>query len=463
MVHIKITKGLDIPIMGHPEGHTRNLIPSGEVSPLLQPPQIGLNLDEFDDIKFRLLVKAGDVVKIGQPLAEDKSCPGRMFVSPAGGTIKDIIRGLKRSLQTIIIDVAKQEQYEELPIFNISGASREDLIERLKAGGLFTRIRSRPFNFLANPQKQPRCIFVKALESAPFAPPSELQVEGYEKEFQYGLDVLAKLTNGPVNLVYRHGTPCKAFFEAKNVQHHTAEGPHPVSNPSLHIQRIDPIRGSDDVVWTLNAHQVVSIGYLMMHNRYFIHRTISIAGPAIIPGRVGFFKAREGFPIGSLIAGRIERGTVRLISGDPLMGKKIAAEDFLGYDHFVFCAIKENTTREPLHFFRLGTAKYSFSKAYLTGHLDPEGREYYFTTNQHGEHRPFMVSLIYDEVQPLNIPTVLLVKAVMAEDFDLAETLGLLEVDSEDFALPTFVCPSKMEMTAIIQRGLKQYAAEVLQ
>lgn len=152
-----------------------------------------------------------------------------------------------------------------------------------------------------------------------------------------------------------------------------------------------------------------------------------------------------------------------MISGDPLTGEKTTVEDFLGYDHFAFCAIKENFQREFLSFFRLGVDKYSFSRAYLSGHLNPEGREYHFTTNQHGEHRAFIDSSLYDEVQPLDVPTMLLVKAVMAEDFDLAETLGLLEVDSEDFALPSFVCPSKIEMIDIIRQGLKRYSREVLQ
>lgn len=462
MVHIKITKGLDIPIMGAPK-ELKSLVLSGEASPLVTPPQIGLNLNTFDEIKFKLLVKDGDSVKIGQPLVEDKSCPGRMFASPAGGTVKAIIRGLKRSLKSIVIDVAKQEQYEEFPPFNLNTASRENLIEHLKGAGLFTRIRVRPFNLLANPDKVPRNIFVKALESAPFVPPAELQVQGYEKEFQQGLNALAKLTSGSVHLVYQHNTPCKAFKDASNVQHHTAEGPHPVSNPSLHIQQIDPIRGSDDNVWVLNVHQVVAIGYLLLHNRYLINRIISIAGPAILSDRVGYFKGREGIPIGALIAGRIEKGTIRFISGEPLTGKKVEVDEFLGYDDFTFTAIKENFSRETLHFFRLGTNKYSFSKGYVSGHLNPEGREYNFTTNQHGEHRPFMVSLIYDEVQPLHVPTVLLVKAVMAEDFDLAESLGLLEVAEEDFGLPAFVCPSKMEMVSIIRNGLKQYSREVLQ
>lgn len=461
MVNIKISKGLNIPIQGNPEGGIKPLIPAG-MSYQTVPSQIALDLKSFEDIKFRLLVKPGDSVRIGQPLAEDKDTQGRMFVSPASGRIKEIRRGLKRSLQDIVIDVAPEEEFHESAPMSTSAATKEELTQRLLEGGCFAHIRSRPFNLLANPHNSPRSIFVKAIESAPFTPPAEMQVAGYEKEFATGLNALTKLTDGPVHLIYQKDSPSKTFTDATGVQKHTAQGPHPIANPSLHIQEIDPIRSIDDTIWTLSALDVVGIGYLLMHGRCLTERIISIAGPGVLPDRTGYFKIRNGSPVGSLISGRIPRGSMRLISGDPLMGKKVTAEDFLGFNETVFTVVPENTEREFLHFMGLGYDKYSFSKAYLSGHFDNKKRNYSFTTNQHGEHRPFIDSTLYDKVMPLNVPTMLLVKAVMAEDFELAETLGLLEVDSEDFALPTFVCPSKMEMTEIIKTGIKQYAKEVL-
>lgn len=461
MAHIKISKGLNIPIKGAPEGFPKQLIPSGYASSQ-SPMQIALELRKFDDIRFRLLAKPGDVVKIGQPLAEDKSTPGRMFVSPAGGVVKEVRRGLKRSLQYIVIEVAKEEGYVEFPKLDPKNASKEAIIERLLAGGSFAFIHSRPFSLLADPKKPPRSIFVKALESAPLVPPAELQVEGFETEFAIGLEAIKKLTDGPVHLVYRKETPCRAFSEAQGVQKHTAEGPHPIANVSLHIQRIDPILSVKDIIWTLTACDVVCIGHLLNRGRIFVDRIVSIAGPGIIADRGGYFKVRSGFPVSALISGRIEKGLMRLISGDPLMGSKVSSEDFLGLYDTAFCVVPENVEREFLHFMGVGVSKYSFSRAYLSGHLDNSRREYEFTTNLHGEHRAFVDATLYDKVMPLDIPTMLLVKAVMAEDFDLAETLGLLEVDGEDFALPTFVCPSKMEMTEMIKTGLRRYAKEVL-
>ena len=406
MAHIKITKGLDIPIAGKPEGHARPLIPGGDVNPLITPHHISLNLRSFQDLKFKLLTKIDEVVKLGQPLVEDKSTPGRMFVAPAAGLIKEIRRGFKRSLYIIIEVDQREEQHQEYPKIAVADTTREALIERMKEAGIFSHIFVRPFNRLADPHKAPRSIFVKAIESAPFVPPAEMQVDRHVKEFQTGLDALAKLTDGPVHLIYRTGSNSKAFTEARNVQRHTAEGPHPIANASLHIQALDPINKPDDIVWTIHARHVVALGYLLEHGRHYIDRVISIAGPGILPERTGYFKSRHGYPVSPLLAGRIHKGPQRFISGDPLTGHKVEEEDFLGFEDYVFCVIPENYSREFLHFFRSGLTKYSFSGAYLSGHLNNTNREYYFTTSQHGEHRAFIDSSLYDDVQPLPVSTV---------------------------------------------------------
>lgn len=455
MVHIKTTKGLDIPIIGKPTGHLRSLSANGHV---VRTRFVALNLSPFDMIKFKLHVEVNDVVKIGQPLVEDKAIPGLMFVSPAGGIVKEIRRGEKRSIQDIVIETSGEEAYQEFGPLDVASASREQIIARFKEAGLFPHLRRRPFNLLAHPDQTPRSIFVKAVESAPFAPSAEITVEGRAQEFQVGLDALAKLTEGPVNLVYRRDSPCQAFTQAKNVHHHTVEGPHPIANQSLHIHFIDPINKVEDLVWTLSAYDVVCMGHLLSVGRILTEKVISIAGEGILPEKRGIFLARNGIQIEDLVAGRLPRRLLRLISGDVLTGNKVEPTDFLGFYHNIFCVIPENTGREFLHFFRLGKEKYSATGAYLSGHLNNQDREYEFTTSKHGEPRAFITSAPYEKVMPMRIPTMELVKAVMAEDYDLAETLGLLEVDSEDFALPTFIDPSKIEMVEIMKKGLKQHA-----
>jgi Na+-transporting NADH:ubiquinone oxidoreductase subunit A len=451
MAHIKTTKGLDIPIAGTPHG---------PVQSLPRPSLLSLNLRPFETIRFKLLAKAGDVVKIGQPLLSDKSYPDRVFVSPASGLIKEVRRGHKRHPSDIVIQLSDRDEYIEAQSIHLDSISREELIKELLARGMFAHIRQRPFNFLADPTKIPRSIFVKAVESAPLTPPAELQVEGKEKEFAAGLQALSILTNGAVHLVYHTHTSSHAFRNAAYVTHHTVEGPHPIANHSVHIHHIDPIDTPEDVVWTVNALDVVCIGHALLSGTPYTQRVISIAGPGILEGKTGFFNVPSGYPISSLIAQRIPKGLFRYISGDPLTGNEVEGDDFLGFNDTAFVVIPEAISREFLHFFRLGINKYTASGTYLSGHLKNSKRLFNFTTSLHGEPRPFIAGEPSSRVMPMQINPMLLCKALMAQDFEQAVSLGLLEVDAEDFALPTFVDPSKVEMSDIVKHGLRAYATE---
>ena len=454
MAKIKIKEGLDIPMEGQP---------SGAVQTLPAPKELSLNLSPFDGVKFKLLRKAGDFVKTGEAIAYDKDCPQRMFVSPGCGTIKEVRRGLRRRLLDVVIELQKDEQFEDFGAIDVNSASKEDILEKLLKAGAFARIRMRPFNILAKPEHTPRDIFIKAIQSAPFTPEADLQVEGHEDAFQAGITALSKLTIGNVHLVYREGSTSTAFTGAQNCVQHTAEGPHPAGNSSVHIHHIAPVKGYDDIVWTLTALDVVIIGKILTTGRYHTDRVVSVAGNGIIEAKRGFFKVREGYPVSNLVAERNEKGLQRFISGDPLVGDKVEVDDFLGFYHTAFCAIPENVSREILHFFRPGFGKYSFTKNYVSGHMSKDsGKKWGFTTNNHGEHRAFIDGSIYDKVMPMQIPTMVLLKSIIGEDWDRAEECGLLEIDSEDFALPAFIDPSKTEMVEIVKNALSFYAHEVM-
>lgn len=448
---IFVKSGLNIPLEGKPVGSPQDL-PS--------PRQLSLNLDPFDHTRFKVHVKLGDRVKIGQPIVENKSIPGQQFVSPAGGVVSEIRRGLKRRLLDIVVDVDDEEEVFEHGTLGLA-SSRDDVLSFLLRTGVFPHIRMRPFDLVADPQFVPRAIFVHALESLPFVPSAEMQVDGHEAYFQAGLDVLQKLTPGNVHVVYKEGSTCSVFTEAQGVEKHIVVGPHPAGNVSLHIHKIDPIKNPQDFVWTLSALDVLTVGKMVLEGRYFTERIIGCGGSGVIKGRTGFFRARAGFPFSELIANRILEQPLRFISGDPLTGTQVDSQDFLGFYHTAFAIIPENTERQAFHFLRPGFNKYTATKAYVTGHLPSLKRGYAFTTNQHGEERAFIDGKVYERVMPMRIPTMHLVKALVSEDFELAEQLGLLEVTADDFALPTFICPSKIEMIQIVRDALHRYSKEM--
>jgi len=420
---IKIKKGLDIPLLGQP---------TGEVQSIPFPNRLILDLSPFETTLFKLIKKEGEYVRVGEPLAYDKKCPKRLFVSPSSGVIKEIVRGLKRRLLSVVIETdQKQTSFE---------GKKETLFE----AGLAPHIRVRPGLRIARPDQKPEAIFVKAIESAPFAPSPEMQVKGYEDFFRAGISTLKEFA--PVHLVCREGS---GTFSDSDAQVHTASGPHPIGNHSVHIAAIHPITTNNQVIWTLNIVDVIAIGRWKLEGSYHTQRVISVAGD-----KGGFYQVHSGTPLAGLIEG--EGG--RIISGDPLTGVEVGLEGYLGFYHHTVCNILEpKKKREFLHFLKLNRGGYTASKAYLfprkIGTL---------STLMHGEERAFVDGAIYDRVMPLPVETMLLVKMLLTEEYEKGEALGLLGVHPEDFALPTYVCPSKVEMTEIVKEGLKAYAIQYL-
>ena len=452
MAHIKIRKGLNIPIKGNP---------SGDLQTMDDQEIYALDLSPFESTKLSLLKQEGDSVQTGEPVALDKMHPERKFISPATGKIVSVIRGLKRRILSVVIERASEEKFYSSEKLSFFKASSTDLLKSFAEVGLLSHIRQRPCNVLPSCHCPPDEIFIQAIESAPFAPPPHLEVEGKEDLFHIGIMVLSKLIGKNVQLVYRSGSDCPAFYDADHSNHHTAEGPHPIANPSVHIAKISPILRANKRVWTLTVNDAILIGSFAKLGVYYPYRVISVAGEGIPDKKRGYFRVRRGALIENLLSeGRLP-SEVRYISGNPLTGKRVNKEDFLGFYDHIFCALPEKSEeREPFHFLRLGRKKYTATRAFLSAFLPK--REVSFSTNLHGEERAFVDSEIYQKFLPLKVPIVPIVKALLAEDYEKAEDMGLFEIDSEDFALPSFVCPSKIPMTDIVRRGLIAYATQYL-
>ncbi len=445
MMHLKIRRGLKLTLEG---------VPKGQVCTLPDPKTQALDLSVFSWLRFLLLKKVGDRVTIGEPLVEDKSCPGRVFVSPACGTIHEVRRGLKRQILSIVLVTSQPTTYfEHTPLKKYN---QKELLSYLMKGGIFPHIRVRPCLQLPSLDKVPDAIFIKALDAAPFAPPFEMEILGNEIFFEIGLASLSSLA--PCHLIYHYQSKCKALTQATDVFKHTAEGPYPISHASVHIAAVRPIKTNQEQIWTLTASDVILIGRLLKEGRYFPQKIISIAGSAILENQRGFFRLPQGFPIKELMQERLKTAPCRLISGDPLMGTKMSQEDHIKFFDRTVCALFDpEEKRSFAHFFHLKPTGYSALPTYLKRKTFP-----LFTTSNHGEKRPFIDGQIYQRVMPLPIVVIALIKALLAEDYALAKHLGLLTIAPEDFALPTFICPSKIEMVEIVERGVRAYASEYL-
>ena len=442
-----IKKGLDIKLIGESE---KTLVDLKAKRFAIKPP-------DFTGCFPKMLVKEGDEVKAGTPLFFDKYRDELIFTAPLSGKVVSVNRGAKRLLLEVIIESDGKDTAEDYGKTNIAGLKKDAIVEKLLKSGIWPMIRQRPYSVIANPKDEPKAIFVAAFDTAPLSPDFDLIVEGKEKAFQAGLEVLSKLTNGKVHLnVDAKKTKSKAFLEAKHVQLNQFSGPHPAGNVSVHISRIDPIN-KGDVVWYVGPQEVITIGNLFLEGRYDSSRIIALAGSEVQQPK--YYKTFVGARITNCISGNVSTGTNRYISGNVLSGNKIEKDGFVGFYDSLITVIPEGNYYEFFGWLVPGFGKFSVSGTYLS-RLFPN-RKYRLDTNVHGGHRAFVMTGKYEKVFPFDIYPMALLKAIMVEDIDLMENLGIYEVDEEDFALCEVIDTSKTQMQEIVRKGLDLMRTEM--
>ena len=453
MASFSVRKGLNVRLAGAPEAN---------VAEAAEPATVTVFPADIHGMKPRLLVKEGDVVKRGQSLVQDKRNEAFRLTAPSGGTIKQIVYGPRRALEQIIIAVdprAPAESFGRVSANQIATLSRDQVLTALMASGLLVLLRQRPFSRMANPTATPKSIFVNAGPTAPHAPDANVVLKGREAAFQAGLDALTRLTTGAVHLcLHADRTNTPVLTGAKNVQVHTFSGPHPAGNPSIHISRLDPIKPGD-VVWTITAGHVALIGELFLTGEVPSHRIVSVGGTGVAEAARRYHRVRAGAPLATLLDSRLAAGEQRIIRGDVYSGLKTAATDALHQTDAQIAVLPEDRERHLLGWMMPGADVFTVSKSFVAGWLG-RARTWTLGTNQHGEHRPMVLTGLYDQYLPLNIMTDFLLRAVLANDTDEAIKLGILETDPEDFAPAAVACPSKMDLPGIIRRGLDDIEKE---
>lgn len=411
---------------------------------------------DFHGIRPKLTVKQGDEVLAGSPLFFDKDNPDIVFTSPVSGEIAEIVRGEKRKILDILILADKQNRHVDFPKGNPSNMSREDVIKTLLKSGTWPMIRQRPLDIIANPSDKPKSIFISAFDSNPLAPDMDFVVHGNGDDFQTGLDALAKLTEGRVHLNVRNEQGAsKVFLNARNVQVNKVSGPHPAGNVGVQIHHIDPIN-KGEVVWFVTPQDVLVIGRLFNTGKFDASRMVALAGPGI--KKPQYYKTMIGASVKGLINEHATEGNHRIISGNPLTGKKIGKDGYLGFYDAQICVLDEGDHYEFFGWMAPGGNKFSLSRTYPSWLM--KSKKYNIDTNLHGEHRAFVMSGQYEKVFPMDIFPVYLIKAIMANDIEKMEELGIYEVAPEDFALCEFVCTSKIDVQDVVRKGLDQIRIE---
>lgn len=440
-VTIKLRKGFDLKITGNAEKKLagENLPELYAVKPL-----------DFPGLNPKLVVRIGDVVKAGTAVIKVKIRPEIRFVSPVSGTVTEVERGDRRKIMEVIIRRTGND-YIDFGKNDPQKMSREEIRELLLQSGLWPLIRQRPYHIVARPDVTPKSIFIPGFDSSPLAPDySFIMGNSSFRLFQHGVNILSKLTDGKVNLVLNGAGKEKDVMSTTSVADISwFSGPHPAGNVGVHIHHIDPVN-KGEVVWFVNPQDVITIGRLFDEGRYFPERIVALTGSEVINPQ--YYKTVAGASISSMVNGNVRENHLRYISGNVLTGSKISRDGYLGFYDSQVTVIPEGDYFELFGWAKPGMNKFSFSKTFLSK-LFPK-KSYMFDTNLHGGERAFVMTGQYEKVLPMDILPMQLFKAILAQDIDLMENLGIYEVAGEDFALCEFIEPSKIEIQSIVRQGL---------
>ena len=443
MAHINIRKGHNIRISGSPENEYFSRPKSKTVS--IQP-------NNFRYVKPKLLVKVGDKVDIGSPIFFDKVQPDIKWASPGSGEIKEIILGDRRSVENIIIELHEEEKsvlHTPVKYQEISSLGKAKVTDQIMEANLWPMIRQRPFNKIADPNDTPMAIFVSGFNSAPLTVNLDFALRYKQSVFQAGLNVLNQLSNGKVHLTFEVDTNCETLTAARNVNLHTVNGPHPSGNVGIQIHHINPWK-PNEVIWVVNAQHVLTIGDLFLKGIYDPSIVATVAGPGV--KNPAHIQTRTGASIETFLLDNLNSDDNRIISGDVLTGQETNLNGFLGYYDTTISVVPNSNEREFLGLLKPGNeqSRYSVTNAFISQNKS----NFNFTTQQSGSLRPMVPINAWENMLPMDIYPNALYRSILAEDFEEMEGLGLLECDEEDFALCSFVCPSKIDVGSVIRHGL---------
>lgn len=437
---IKIKKGLDIKLIGEAEKTIGNTS---------MPKLFGIRPDDFKNVNPKPVAKPGAKVKAGDVVFYDKNNEKFKFTSPVSGTVKDIVRGERRKILEFVIEADEKIDYKEFSI-PTEASKREDIVNTLLESGVWNFIKQRPYGTIANPETTPSSIFISTFDTAPLAPDYDFIIEQNFKQFEKGIEILKQLTEGDVFLgVHKNSSLTTKYNSIQNVKSNAFEGKHPAGNVGIQIHHVKPIN-KGDIAWTVNPQDVIIIGRLFDQGVFDAKRIIALVGPKVKNPQ--YYETIYGASIENLIKDNLLDEDNRYISGNVLTGTRISEKGYLGFYDSMITVLKEGDYYEFLGWAMPGFGKMSVSRTFFSW-LTPN-KEYDLDTNYHGGERAFVMTEEYEKVVPMDILPQHLLKAILVDDIDKMEQLGIYEVIEEDFALCDFVCTSKIETQQILSRGI---------
>ncbi|MCW8194061.1 Na(+)-translocating NADH-quinone reductase subunit A [Proteobacteria bacterium 005FR1] len=446
---IEIRRGLDLPITGKPE----QTIVAGP--PIRSVAVIG---SDYHGMKPTMAVKPGDKVKLGQELFSDKKTPGVIYTSPASGTVAAVHRGARRVLQSVVIDIDgdEAETFASYSAAELSSLDRAKVQDNLIKSGQWAALRTRPYSKVPLPDSVPHSIFVTATDTQPLAADPGVIIAEAIDDFNNGLAVLSRLTDGKVFVCTAAGAQLDIKGPA-SVEVHQFGGVHPAGNAGTHIHFLDNVGMGQKTVWSIGYQDVIAVGRLFTTGRLSVERVVALGGPQVEKPQL--LRTRLGANVEELTAGLLKAGENRVVSGSVFGGRNASGPfAYLGRYHTQVSVLVEGRERPFLHYLGLGSNRFSVLPIYLSKFL--KSKRFNFTTSTNGSERAMVPVGSYERVMPLDILPTQLLRSLIVGDTETAQQLGCLELDEEDLALCTFVCPGKYEYGPILRENLSKIERE---
>jgi Na+-transporting NADH:ubiquinone oxidoreductase subunit A len=445
---IRTKRGLDLPITGTPEQSVSAGASVGSVA-LLGPDYVGL--------KPTMQVQEGDRVKLGQPLFTDKKNPGVTFTSPGSGVVEAINRGARRVLQSVVIrldgeESSRRESFSQYDRGELASLSDHQVRENLLTSGLWTALRTRPYSKVPSPDGVPSALFVTAMDSNPLAADPGVVIGEFVEDFRDGLTILSKLFDGKIYVCKARGSAVPVPEQDRFIAAEFA-GPHPAGLVGTHIHFLKPVSATRGV-WHMGYQDVIAVGRLFTTGELWVERIVSLAGPVV--GQPRLLRTRLGASTEDLVRGELSGEERRVLSGSVLNGRRAAGwACFLGRYHNQVSVLREGRERELFGWISPGVDKYSAANVFVSS-LRRGAKLFRFSTSQNGSPRAMVPIGTYERVVPLDVLPTQLLRALLVGDTDSAQALGCLELDEEDLALCSFVCPSKYDFGPLLRDNLEQ-------
>jgi Na+-transporting NADH:ubiquinone oxidoreductase subunit A len=444
---IKISKGLDLPIQGAPQ---QNIQDGNSVT------RVAILGEEYIGMRPTMHVQEGDKVKKGQMLFEDKKNPGVKFTAPAAGNVIAVNRGAKRVLQSVVIQLEgdESEEFAKYSSAELATLDTAKVQENLVNSGMWTAFRTRPYSKSPALDTKPNSIFVSVMDTNPLAGDPQIIIAQRSEDFVNGLHVIGRLTDGKVFVNKAPGADI-AIGNA-NVEVNEFSGVHPAGLVGTHIHYLDAV-GQGKKVWHVGYQDVLAIGSLFTTGEFDNRKVISLGGPEAKKPRL--VRTLLGADITELTANESNAGEMRVLSGSVLQGNHAhGVHGYLGRFHNQVSILREGREKELFGWIKPGVNQHSVTRAYF-GHFSPK-KLFSMTTTTNGSDRSMVPIGNYERIMPLDILPTLLLRDMISGDTDGAQSLGCLELDEEDLALCTYVCPGKYNYGPILRECLDEIEKE---